>query len=76
MDELFESLTLIQTKKIDQAPPIVLFGSEFWGPLFNFDLLVEWGTISKQDLDLFKVVDTVKDARDYIIGQLTKRYLL
>lgn len=75
MDELFESLTLIQTRKIDQVPPVVLFGSEFWNPLFNFDLLVEWGTISKQDLDLFKVVDTVKDARDHIIEKLTKLYL-
>lgn len=75
MDELFESLTLIQTKKISKAPPIVLFGSEFWESLFNFDLLVEWGTISKEDLHLFKIVDTVKDARDYIIEELTKRYL-
>ncbi|MGK0176481.1 MAG: hypothetical protein ACJAYS_000963 [Lentimonas sp.] len=75
MDELFESLTLIQTRKIDQAPPIVLFGSEFWKSLFNFDLLVEWGTISEEDLNLFKIVDTVKDARDYIVEELTKRYL-
>jgi len=75
MDELFESLTLVQTRKIDQAPPIVLFGSEFWESLLNFDMLVEWGTISKEDLNLFKVVDTVKDARNYIIQELTKRYL-
>lgn len=75
MDELFESLTLIQTRKIDPAPPIVLFGSEFWKSLFNFDLLVEWGTISEEDLNLFKIVDTVKDARDYIVQELTKRYL-
>ena len=75
MDELFESLTLVQTSKVDQAPPIVLFGSEFWESLFNFDLLIEWGTISKEDLKLFKIVDTVKDARDHIIQELTKRYL-
>lgn len=75
MDELFESLTLVQTGKIDEAPPIVLFGSEFWSKLFNFELLVEWGTISKKDLDLFRVVDTVEDARDYIIEEMTKRYL-
>ena len=75
MDELFESLTLVQTRKIETAPPIVLFGSEFWNSLINFDLLVEWGTISKEDINLFKVVDTVKDARDYIIRELTKRYL-
>lgn len=75
MDELFECITLVQTGKIEQAPPIVLLGSEFWGPLFNFELLVEWGTISKEDLNLFRIVDTVKEARDYIIQELTKRYL-
>ena len=75
MDELFESLTLVQTGKIDRMPPIVLFGSEFWKSLFNFDLLVEWGTISQKDLNLFKFVDTVQEARDYIIQELTKRYL-
>ena len=75
MDELFESLTLVQTRKVDHPMPIVLFGTEFWNSLFNFDLLVEWGTISKEDLNLFKVVDTVKDARDYIVQKLTKLYL-
>ncbi len=75
MDELFESLTLVQTKKVNQEPLIVLFGSEFWKSLINFDLLVEWGTVSKEDLKLFKIVDTVKDARDHIIRELTKRYL-
>ena len=75
MDELFESLTLIQTGKVRKKPPIVLFGSDFWKSLFNFDLLVEWGTISKEDLNLFKFVDTVKEARDYVIQELTKRYL-
>lgn len=75
MDELFESLTLVQTRKVEKAPPIVLFGSEFWNALFNFDLLVEWGTISKEDLKLFKIIDTVEEARDYIIQELTTRYL-
>lgn len=75
MDELFESLTLIQTGKVSKKPPIVLFGSDFWKSLFNFDLLVEWGTISREDLNLFKFVDTVKEARDYVIQELTKRYL-
>ena len=72
MDELFEALTLVQTRKISKAPPIVLFGSEFWKQLFNFDLLVEWGTISRDDLKLFKIVDTVKEARDYVIKKLER----
>jgi hypothetical protein len=41
----------------------------------NFEALVEWGTISPEDLDLFKVVDTVEEARDTIIEQLTARFL-
>lgn len=75
MDELFETLTLVQTKKIEEVPPIVLFGSEFWNSVVNFDALVEWGTISPEDVNLFKVIDTVEEARDYIIEQLTERFL-
>ncbi|MGJ8640850.1 MAG: LOG family protein [Opitutaceae bacterium] len=75
LDELFETLTLIQTKKVNELPPIVLFGSEFWNSVINLDSLVEWGTISPEDLSLVKIVDTVEEARDYIIEQLTERYL-
>ncbi len=75
MDELFETLTLVQTGKITEVPPIVLFGSEFWNSVINFDALVEWGTISPEDVDLFKIVDTVEEARDTIIEQLTARFL-
>ncbi len=75
MDELFELLTLVQTRKIAAGPPVVLFGSEFWNSVVKFDALVEWGTISPDDLKLFKIIDTVEEARDYIIEQLTTRYL-
>lgn len=75
MDELFETLTLVQTKKIDIVPPIVLFGSEFWNAVINFEALVEWGTISPDDLKLFKVVDTVEAAHEHIVGCLTERFL-
>lgn len=75
MDELFETLTLVQTKKVEKLPPMVLFGSEFWNSVINFDALVEWGTISPEDVHLFKIVDTVEEARDYIIEQLTERFL-
>ena len=76
MDELFETLTLIQTQKIKKVPPIVLFGSEFWNSVINFDALVEWGTISPEDVNLFRIIDSVDEARDYIIEELTQRYLL
>ena len=75
MDELFETLTLVQTKKIEEVPPIVLFGSEFWNDVCDFDALVKWGNISPKDVGLFKIVDTVEEAHDYIINDLTKRFL-
>lgn len=75
MDELFETLTLVQTKKIKEVPPIVLFGSEFWNDVCDFDALVKWGTISSEDVDLFKIVDTVEEAHDYIVDCLTERFL-
>lgn len=75
MDELFETLTLVQTKKIDIVPPIVLFGSEFWNAVINFEALVDWGTISPDDLKLFKIVDTVEAAHAHIVECLTERFL-
>jgi len=75
MDELFETLTLVQTKKIEKAPPIVLFGSDFWNKVINLEALVEWGTISPEDRDLIKIVDTVEEAHDYIVDCLTERFL-
>jgi predicted Rossmann-fold nucleotide-binding protein len=53
LDELMEVLTLIQTEKIKKRLPIVLYGKEFWEKVVNWDYLVEIGTISKTDLDLF-----------------------
>jgi len=76
MDELFETLTLIQTKKIKKVPPIVLFGSDFWNNVINFEALVKWGTISPEDLKLFRIIDSVEEARDYIIEELTRRHLV
>ena len=56
LDELFEVITLVQTKKA-RAVPIVLFGSDYWKRLINFDVLIEEGAISPQDLELFCYVD-------------------
>lgn len=76
MDELFELLTLIQTRKIHKKIPIILFGSEFWDSFLNFQLLVDWGVIKKEDLNLFKVCDDVDEAFEYLKGILTTEYLL
>jgi uncharacterized protein (TIGR00730 family) len=61
MDELFETLTLVQTKKIKPIP-ILLFGRKYWKKLINFDMFVEEGMISPEDLELFRYVDTPEEA--------------
>ena len=61
LDELFEVMTLVQCKKAKPVP-IFLFGSEYWKRLINFDVLVEEGAISPEDLDLFEYVDAPEQA--------------
>lgn len=67
MDELFEALTLIQTKKINHKP-VVLVGSEYWKGLMDWikGTMLENGNISEPDLDLFKIVDTEEEAIRFI----------
>lgn len=67
MDELFEALTLIQTKKINRRP-VVLIGSEYWSGLMKWikDTMLMDGNVSEGDLDFFKVVDTSEEAIQYI----------
>ena len=65
LDELFEVITLVQTGKA-KALPIVLFGSDYWKRLINFDVLIEEGAISPQDVKLFHYVDEPQEAWDII----------
>jgi uncharacterized protein (TIGR00730 family) len=71
LDELFEVITLVQTKK-SQPVPIVLFGSDYWKRLINIDAMVEEGVISPEDIDLLHYVDDPQAAWDVI----AKFYLL
>lgn len=66
LDELFEALTLVQTEKVTNFP-IVLFGTEFWGPLVDWmrNILVQRATVSMADLDLFHLTDDLDDAVSY-----------
>ena len=64
-DELFETLTLIQTRKVKPIP-VLLFGQAFWERIINFEALVEEGTISDKDLDLFVYVETAEEAWELI----------
>jgi len=70
LDEFFEILTLIQTKKIEKRMPIVLFGTDYWDKVLNLQTMVDYGTIEAKDLDLFMVTDSVDEAFDYIISDL------
>ncbi|MBV2359691.1 LOG family protein [Thalassococcus sp. CAU 1522] len=65
MDELFESLTLIQTGRMRRVP-FLLFGREFWERIINWDALRDAGTISPEDLDLFRFVETADEAAEII----------
>ncbi|AXI48634.1 lysine decarboxylase [Sulfitobacter sp. SK012] len=65
MDETFEALTLIQTGRM-QRVPFLLFGREFWEKIINWDALAEAGTISAEDLSLFRFVETAQDAMELI----------
>lgn len=75
MDELFEVLTLLQSGKILKKMPVVLYGKEYWDKLIDFNIMVEYGVISKSDLNLFKFIDTPEEAFEYLKKQLTKYYL-
>jgi hypothetical protein len=65
LDELFEVITLVQTRKAKPVP-IILFGSSYWKRLFNFEVLIEEGAISPDDLKLFQYVDDPQVAWDAI----------
>lgn len=65
LDELFEALTLIQTGRMEPVP-FLLFGEGFWRSIINWDALADAGTISEEDLKLFKFVETGQQAADII----------
>lgn len=65
LDEVFETLTLLQTNKIDPIP-VILFGRQFWDRVVNFQTLVEEGTIEEEDLDLFQYVESAEEAWEII----------
>ncbi len=72
LDEFFEIVTLIQTKKIEPIP-ILLYGKDYWEPfikIFEDKLLKQFHTISPEDMDLFHLVDSVDEAYDYILSHI------
>jgi uncharacterized protein (TIGR00730 family) len=73
MDELFEILTLVQTKKLAKKITIVLYGTSFWKEIVNFDALVKYGTVSAADLELFQFADTPEAALQLLKDALTEQ---
>lgn len=75
LDELFELLTLVQTRKITKHMPIVLFGTRYWSEVINLEALADYGTIGQSDPDLMFRTDSVDEAFDFLTDQLS-RYAL
>jgi uncharacterized protein (TIGR00730 family) len=75
LDEFFETVTLVQTKKIKKKMPIVVYDSKYWNSIIDLKRLYRKGMISKEDLNLFKVVDTVEEAFEFLKAELSKHYL-
>ena len=73
LDEFFEIVTLVQTKKTRRVP-IVLYGKEYWTPLLNFlehSLYKKNRAIDKEDMELYRLVDSVDEAFDYIVANVS-----
>jgi uncharacterized protein (TIGR00730 family) len=75
LDEMFELLTLSQTQKLAKKMTIILYGESYWRQVVNFDVLVEKGTISPGDLELFQFANTPKQAFEMLREGLTKNHL-
>jgi uncharacterized protein (TIGR00730 family) len=75
MDELFEILTLAQTDKLAKKILVIIYGSEYWNKIINFQAFVDAGTVSPGDLDLFKIVDSPDEAFEFLRDGLTKYHL-
>ena len=70
LDELLEVLTLVQTGKVRQKMPIVIYGTEYWREVINFEAMAKWGMISAADLELFRLVDTPQETVEYLKQQI------
>jgi hypothetical protein len=75
MDELFEILTLAQTDKLAKKILVVIYGSEYWHKVINFQAFVDAGTVSPQDVELFKFADSPEDAFEFLREGLTRHHL-
>jgi uncharacterized protein (TIGR00730 family) len=75
LDEMFEILTLTQTKKLAKKITVVIYGSEYWKKIINLEALVDTGAIAPKDLELFQFADTPEQAFEMLRQGLTENYL-
>jgi len=75
MDELFEILTLAQTQKLAKKILVLIYGSEYWKRVINFDAMIQAGTISADDVNLFKMVDSPEEGFEFMRDGLSKYHL-
>src|ERR1700689_1232817 len=75
LDELFEILTLAQTRKLESKIVIVLYGAKFWKEVLNFDALIKYNTISPEDLKLFRMCDSPEESFEFLKDGLTRYHL-
>ena len=75
LDEVMETLTLIQTQKLRKKIPIVLYDENFWKDIVNWDFMIEKGVISESDIDFFKFCNSVDSAFKYLTEKITSTHL-
>jgi hypothetical protein len=75
LDEMFELLTLAQTKKLAKKMTVVIYGSHYWKKIINLELMAETGAIAIEDLELFKFADTPEEAFALLKDGLTEQHL-
>jgi uncharacterized protein (TIGR00730 family) len=76
LDEMFEILTLAQTKKLSKKLAVILYGSDYWDNVFNLEPLAEWGAIHEEDMKLLTRVDSVHEAFAELKNHLTAHHMV
>lgn len=76
IDEMFEILTLAQTRKLSKKLLVILYGNDYWSEVFHLEPLAEWGAINEEDLNLLCRVDTIDEAFEELRGFLVKHHMV